>query len=704
MKRLFSAFLVALTVVVLTTCIFAAEATFTNPVAPGADPFVLKDDDGTYYLYATSGDAYGYRVFSSKNLVEWTAHGYCLLHEDMPVHRDNAEYNDYHRYWAPEVLKYNGKYYMTVSYHEHLGFAVSDSPLGPFKGVGDDYVFPYFKSIDGNFFLDDDGKVYFFFATLGAARFGDQYVESGESIWGCELDMNTLTPKEDTITLLIERELPIDDYVVEGPFMIKHNGKYYLTFSSDGYVVTKYSVHYATSDSPLGKYTRDYENITLICDDLDYADKDNPHLYGTAHHSFVEAPNGKDLLIVYHCHRTNKTDNLNIDNLYSPRSVCIDYAWFDDNGVLWAGRKDKPGTPNAYEQPILEGTTLERDVYLEGAFEKLTSLPVVYVSSYDGVDSNPGTKEHPVATLDRAMSILSKGGTIYLMQNYNLGTIGDVGGVRGPLMITSEHSNVVVTFKFINVSSAVYFDNIVFAPECMTESSVIACNFNNVVMGEGVSCLNNPYGEHEYPMLVGGRWNYTGNDTNLDRFRYASDKLSSTKAYTLTVLGGTWEMVEAGSVDYKTPIAGSAPSGKLVTSSEGMTPTSPVTPEVKKTEIKMTIDSLTASVNGEAKTLDAAPIIRNSRTMLPVRFVAENLGATVGWDDATKTVSVKSADATIEIVIGATTAKVNGKEITLDSPAFIENSRTYLPVRVVAENLGATVAWDDATKTATLTK
>ncbi len=132
----------------------------------------------------------------------------------------------------------------------------------------------------------------------------------------------------------------------------------------------------------------------------------------------------------------------------------------------------------------------------------------------------------------------------------------------------------------------------------------------------------------------------------------------------------------------------------------------PIPPRVEAsaTEIKMTIDSLTASVNGERKVLDAAPIIRNSRTMLPVRFVAENLGGAVGWDDATKTVSVKSADTTIEIVIGATTAKVNGKEITLDSPAFIENSRTYLPVRVVAENLGAAVAWDDATKTATLTK
>ena len=132
----------------------------------------------------------------------------------------------------------------------------------------------------------------------------------------------------------------------------------------------------------------------------------------------------------------------------------------------------------------------------------------------------------------------------------------------------------------------------------------------------------------------------------------------------------------------------------------------PIPPRVgaKTTEIKMTIDSLTATVNGEAKTLDAAPIIRNSRTMLPVRFVAENLGATVGWDDATKTVIIKRDATVIEIVIGSRVAKVNGKNIALDSPAFIENSRTYLPVRVVAENLGAEVSWDDATKTATLTK
>ena len=95
---------------------------------------------------------------------------------------------------------------------------------------------------------------------------------------------------------------------------------------------------------------------------------------------------------------------------------------------------------------------------------------------------------------------------------------------------------------------------------------------------------------------------------------------------------------------------------------------------------------------------------RNSRTMLPVRFVAESLGATVGWDGATSTVTVTSDTTEIKIVIGATTATVNGKTVALDSPAFIESSRTYLPVRFVAENLGATVEWVAATNTAILTK
>lgn len=120
-------------------------------------------------------------------------------------------------------------------------------------------------------------------------------------------------------------------------------------------------------------------------------------------------------------------------------------------------------------------------------------------------------------------------------------------------------------------------------------------------------------------------------------------------------------------------------------------------------ELKMTVNSTTAYVNGIAETLDTAPIIRDSRTMLPVRFVAEKLGATVEWDGATSTATITKGETVIKITIGADNALVNGESTALDVPAFIENSRTYMPVRFVAEKLGATVVWDGATSTATIT-
>ena len=120
--------------------------------------------------------------------------------------------------------------------------------------------------------------------------------------------------------------------------------------------------------------------------------------------------------------------------------------------------------------------------------------------------------------------------------------------------------------------------------------------------------------------------------------------------------------------------------------------------------LKMTLGKTVYTLNGEQKTMDVAPIIRNERTMLPVRYVAEALGATIGWDGATSTATLTTADTEIKITVGAAEAMVNGQAVKLDSPAFIENDRTYMPVRFVAETLGGTVAWDGATSTATITK
>ena len=120
--------------------------------------------------------------------------------------------------------------------------------------------------------------------------------------------------------------------------------------------------------------------------------------------------------------------------------------------------------------------------------------------------------------------------------------------------------------------------------------------------------------------------------------------------------------------------------------------------------LQMTLGKTEYTLNGEKKTMDVAPIIANSRTMLPVRYVAEALGASIDWDGATSTATLTTADTKIKITVGAATATVNGQAVPLDSPAFIEKDRTYMPVRFVAETLGATVTWDGATSTATITK
>jgi len=124
-----------------------------------------------------------------------------------------------------------------------------------------------------------------------------------------------------------------------------------------------------------------------------------------------------------------------------------------------------------------------------------------------------------------------------------------------------------------------------------------------------------------------------------------------------------------------------------------------------KTRIVLKIDDKKAMVFGEEKENDVAPKIVNSRTMLPIRFVAENLGAEVIWHvQESDKVVVKNKDVEIVIYIGSDKAFVNGNEVILDSTAFVENDRTYLPLRFVSENLGASVRWDGDSREVVITK
>ena len=111
-------------------------------------------------------------------------------------------------------------------------------------------------------------------------------------------------------------------------------------------------------------------------------------------------------------------------------------------------------------------------------------------------------------------------------------------------------------------------------------------------------------------------------------------------------------------------------------------------------------------VNDERARLDAPPLIEEDRTILPVRFIAQAMGSQVEWDPDDRRVTIRRGDDIIELWIDSNLARVNGSFKLIDpendsirAKIIPETGRTMVPVRFVAETLGAEVFWDEATKT-----
>lgn len=100
----------------------------------------------------------------------------------------------------------------------------------------------------------------------------------------------------------------------EGPYMLKHEGKYYLTYSGSHFESPLYGAGYAVSDSPLGPFEKYTENPIM---------QSNSLVHGAGHHAVAESPDGKELFMIYHRHQT----------LYStdPREFAIDRMRFTEN-------------------------------------------------------------------------------------------------------------------------------------------------------------------------------------------------------------------------------------------------------------------------------------------------------------------------------------------------------------------------------------
>ena len=284
---------------------------YCNPLpmetAPGGsasgDVTVIKEK-GKYYMYCTGGGAW-----ISEDMLNWTYQRVA----NVPV--------------APHVVKYNGSFYMCGN---DCPVYKADNPLGPFTSIGDWKNTPDVKSgwngaFDVDIFIDDDNKPYLYYPGRGVS-----------GIFVVPLDPTDLNKFAGPVKHLFgfnnqhlwERYGEMNEYTdvawIEGPWLQKHNGIYYLQYSASGTQWKTYAEGYYTSKSPLGPFTYAPNNPLLR--------KTEGLVTGTAHGCIVEGLDG-NLWQFY---------TIVLSNPPGGRRIGMDRIYFDKNGNMSVNITDTP--------------------------------------------------------------------------------------------------------------------------------------------------------------------------------------------------------------------------------------------------------------------------------------------------------------------------------------------------------------------------
>ena len=111
-------------------------------------------------------------------------------------------------------------------------------------------------------------------------------------------------------------------------------------------------------------------------------------------------------------------------------------------------------------------------------------------------------------------------------------------------------------------------------------------------------------------------------------------------------------------------------------------------------ELDAMADAPYVMYNDEILGFRQPPVIENDRTLIPIRFLFEQMGATVDWNGETQTATITQDNTAVAFSINDTEADVNGQTVSMDVPAKLINDKTMVPLRFLSEELGYTVNWD----------
>jgi beta-xylosidase len=324
----------------ITACgvlLWAGLAPAKNPVVPGwyADP-EMHVFEGRYWLFPTYSDHHGeprgrtefsasqrqqrargiyppflpqtfLDAFSSEDLVHWTRHDFVLEIKDVAW----AAY----AVWAPSVIAHQGRYYLFFGANDikdntqlgGIGVAVADRPEGPYRdALGRPLIGQIHhgaQPIDQMVFKDDDGEIYLYYGGWKHAN-----------VVRLAPDLLSVVPFADGE---VYKEITPDPAYVEGSFMLKRRGVYYLMWSEGDWTGPDYCVAYAMGASPLGPFRR----VGKILE------QDNTVARGAGHHSAINLPGTDDWYIAYH-RRPLGTENGN------HRELAIEPLYFNADGTI----------------------------------------------------------------------------------------------------------------------------------------------------------------------------------------------------------------------------------------------------------------------------------------------------------------------------------------------------------------------------------
>lgn len=273
------------------------------------DPFIVNNGEH-YYMYATSFDAEGFKVWKSDNMEEWECLGVCL---------DLSGSWTCQNYWAPEVIYHNGKYVMHYTARRksdeslRLGVAVSEKPEGPFIDAHQGPMFDLgYAAIDGHVFIDDDGKAYFYYSKDCSENYVSESIRASE-ICVCELSDDLLNIVGEPITLFgpsedYDSNMVGDQMWNEGPYILKQDGVYYMTYSANFYASRDYCICLAKATNPFGPFKK-IDGPIMTCNDVE---KD---FSGPGHNAFFRDKEG-NLKMTFHIHTYENEPSQN-------RKACI---------------------------------------------------------------------------------------------------------------------------------------------------------------------------------------------------------------------------------------------------------------------------------------------------------------------------------------------------------------------------------------------